>query len=533
MKSFIKLSIILLLFGKSLFAQVPGSTNLVTIGTAIVKETIGQNSNYGYGSYNIGKETVGSTSKVFRTYFDFSLAAIPTNATIQTVTVSIWNGKNGYTQKITQISSLNPSDLNSTWSAIGNGSTLHSGVAYNASNFTSSSIKTAIQGSLSGRKIIIGVLSESESTDGSNTSASISLYVEFTRPLATINYSVYNDMDGFVGGIIGVGINTSAAQKNSPYNSTATEGNTINVLAYDTGNTYGGYTYVFNDNEGPTNLSELYRQNGQLGYYSYGASPSGSHTFLQNDSGIEFVAKLKKVCNLTFSNPGRAIYLNLNTYNSSVTANVVEQNTISPGAEGYFVVDGIESSFMGEWKNSAGQSFSTITASQHDTYTPVYRIQAVPPAISFGTTIGQPVVINWTDNPNSNVTQYRIHRRVYQNGVWSADAVIATVNSGVQTYTDYEYNLGVWKQDILLEYGITAYYSVNSTWSQGGANTQVYCTIGASMQSNDLVLAKKESGIPTDYSISSYPNPFNPTTTINYQLPKDGMVTIKVYDILG
>lgn len=39
--------------------------------------------------------------------------------------------------------------------------------------------------------------------------------------------------------------------------------------------------------------------------------------------------------------------------------------------------------------------------------------------------------------------------------------------------------------------------------------------------------------VPSDYSIGSFPNPFNPTTTINYQLPKDGMVTIKVYDIIG
>jgi len=40
--------------------------------------------------------------------------------------------------------------------------------------------------------------------------------------------------------------------------------------------------------------------------------------------------------------------------------------------------------------------------------------------------------------------------------------------------------------------------------------------------------------IPKDYSLSqNFPNPFNPTTTISYQLPKSSFVKLTIYDISG
>ncbi len=42
-----------------------------------------------------------------------------------------------------------------------------------------------------------------------------------------------------------------------------------------------------------------------------------------------------------------------------------------------------------------------------------------------------------------------------------------------------------------------------------------------------------EEELIKEYAVSNYPNPFNPTTTVRYQLPKAGHVQIKVYDAIG
>src|SRR5690606_35734456 len=71
--------------------------------------------------------------------------------------------------------------------------------------------------------------------------------------------------------------------------------------------------------------------------------------------------------------------------------------------------------------------------------------------------------------------------------------------------------------------GEADYFLGNLQNSGEGLNKRVYNKISFDGLTN-----------PVSYELfQNFPNPFNPSTTIKYQISEDGMVTVKIFDILG
>ena len=384
-------SFILTLFIIVMLAGIVNSQTTVTIYsnglTSIVryKNTDNQNT-FAYTSlYQIGRKdgsngyNSGSQEDIYRSQHSFLLSNIPTNATLSQVKL-IYNVSVSSSNQFKVTQTSGSQSYGNLWSEIETASVKESDINYSSSSRVSSSLLSAVNTARASGVIYLGALSQNEGSNNTNAGLELRLEVTYTVPPAQVNLTAQNN---FIYGSIKVGVGETATQKSSPYPFTTTVGTSVNLEAQD--QSYDNYWRLWNDTEALSNKSKWVKIASGGAQTDMSNGVSYSFTAAENDNNSTYEAGMRKLCSLTFSNPGHSIRLSGNNYTSSASSSTVEQDTVSASAEGYYVTDYIEHMFLGGWRNSAGQLISStiITASQHDTYTPEYRVQPLTPDISF------------------------------------------------------------------------------------------------------------------------------------------------------
>ncbi len=106
-------------------------------------------------------------------------------------------------------------------------------------------------------------------------------------------------------------------------------------------------------------------------------------------------------------------------------------------------------------------------------------------------------------------------------------------NFDVVSHTASPFSSGTW-YDYFTGSPISATSSTSLNLAPG--EFHIYTSVQLPVPDTTVITGIKDnsSNKITSYELDqNYPNPFNPSTIINYQIPKSGFVTLKIYDILG
>ncbi|MGE5681370.1 MAG: T9SS type A sorting domain-containing protein [Bacillota bacterium] len=312
----------------------------------------------------------------------------------------------------------------------------------------------------------------------------------------------------------------------------------------------GIYDYIWNQDPNTSEESRsCWEKKTSVGVVDNLSDPIYHYTTNPNEFEVEFTAHSRRICPVSFSTETSLstlqIPLTINgvTYiNTAPDINILENNPINLSVPPK--LDGTDNIiyYFHSWRRNNGHltTSSTFTAkpTQLENYKAVYVGYADKPIAPHVTSTSgdhTKVTFSWDEYPNSNVTQYQISRRAEQiKGGEDITSIIATVPRGVTSYTDLYYRVNG-DGDYNLYYNVLPYYSTDATYAHIIPNDNRFAFIGSRTGYADggEILKTAASSKETNYSLSSYPNPFNPTTRISYSLKKNGLVTIRVYDILG
>ena len=225
----------------NLYSQQTLTINSNSISSILQYKNSNGDYEYEYNSTNdIGRENgtnsgnSSSNSDIYRSEHSFVLGAIPQTAVISDVKLlySITGNSSSSDMyfKITQTSGTK--SYGNLWGEISSGDLIIDDIYYfGTTAISSSTLKTKVEAARSNNVIYIGALSKSEGANLSDASVELRLIVTYTVPPTTINLTAMNDMDGYNGGQIKVGVNTTATTRTAPYNFSANTNDVVYLEA--------------------------------------------------------------------------------------------------------------------------------------------------------------------------------------------------------------------------------------------------------------------------------------------------------------
>ena len=136
--------------------------------------------------------------------------------------------------------------------------------------------------------------------------------------------------------------------------------------------------------------------------------------------------------------------------------------------------------------------------------------------------VGEHPSLSWTANTEADLKEYNIYREdTYYMGVWhkiGTETSSPHIDTGVSTSHHH---------------GDDIYYKITAI--DNGNNESNYSNeewIEARIEK--IINGEENIATIKEYALNSnYPNPFNPTTQISYQIPENGFINLIVYNALG